>query len=184
MTKVNIMKVLTTLKTVPAILTLLGLCLAPAAQAATNTGNLDVSATIETACSVSASPMAFDIVLPGVNKDTEAIVTAVCTTGTTYTLDLGDGLNHITTGGTGGQYRRQMASAANRLPYVVYIDGTRATAIDASAAGTLAFNNLLTSTVGNGLNQPVTIYGRVVGAESTAKPPGVYTDTVVLTVAF
>jgi spore coat protein U-like protein len=178
------MKVNFTLRAVPAALTLFGLCLAPAAQAFTSTGNLDVSATIETACSVSASPMAFGIVLPGVVKETEAIVTAVCTSGTTYTLDLGDGLNHITTGGTGGQYRRQMAAAANRLPYVVYIDATRATQIDASAAGTLAYNNLLTSTVGNGLDQPVTIYGRVVGAESVAKVPGAYADTVVVTIAF
>jgi spore coat protein U-like protein len=162
----------------------LGMGCLPAAQAFTSTGNMDVSATIETACSVSASPMAFGVVLPGVVKETEAIITAVCTSGTTYTLDLGDGLFPITTGGTGNQYRRQMSSAANRLPYVIYIDATRATQIDASAAGTLAYNNLLTSTVGNGLGQPVTIYGRVVGAESLAKVPGVYGDTVVVTIAF
>jgi spore coat protein U-like protein len=162
----------------------MGLGLFPAAKAFTSTGNMDVSATIETACSVSASPMAFGVVQPGVVKETEAIVTAVCTSGTTYTLDLGDGLNHITTGGTGGQYRRQMASAANRLPYIIYIDATRAKQIDASAAGTLAYNNLLTSTVGNGVAQPVTIYGRVVGAESLSKIPGTYVDTVVVTIAF
>lgn len=162
----------------------LGLGSLTCAQAFTNTGNMDVSATIETACSVSASPMAFGVVQPGVVKETEAIVTAICTAGTTYTLDLGDGLNHITTGGTGGQYRRQMAAAANRLPYVIYIDATRATQIDATAAGSLAYNNLLTSTVGNGLAQPVTIYGRIVGAESLAKAPGAYTDTVVVTIAF
>jgi spore coat protein U-like protein len=170
-------------KTVPAILTLLAVCLAPAAQAATNTGNMDVSATIETACSVSASPMAFDTVLPGSNKDTEAVVTAVCTSGTTYTLDLGDGLNHIVTGGTGGEYRRQMASAANRLPYAVYTDATRATPIGATASSA-ATNNLLTSTVGSGLDQPVTIYGRVIGAESVTNAPGAYNDTVVVTIAF
>lgn len=167
-----------------ALALLMGLGLLPSAQAFTSTGNMDVSATIETSCSVSASPMAFGVVQPGIVKETEAIITAVCTSGTTYTLDLGDGLNHITTGGTGSQYRRQMASAANRLPYVIYIDATRATAIDASAAGTLAYNNLLTSTVGNGLAQPVTIYGRVVGTESLAKPPGSYNDTVVVTIAF
>lgn len=178
------MRVIFSLRAVPAFLTLLGLALAPGVQAFTNTGNMDVSATIETACSVSASPMAFGIVVPGVVKETQAVVTAVCTSGTTYTLDLGDGLNHITTGGTGAQYRRQMAAAANRLPYVVYIDATRATQIDATAAGSLAYNNLLTSTVGNGVDQPVTIYGRVVGAESVAKIPGVYGDTVVVTIAF
>jgi spore coat protein U-like protein len=167
-----------------ALLLMLGTLGAPLTQAFTSTGNMDVSATIETACAVSASPMAFGVVQPGVVKDAEATITAVCTSGTTYTLDLGDGLNHITTGGTGGQYRRQMASAASRLPYIIYIDATRATPIDASAAGTLAYNNLLTSTVGNGLEQAVTIYGRVVGAESLAKIPGVYGDTVVVTIAF
>lgn len=170
-------------KTASAVLTLLGLCMVPAVQADTNTGDMVVSATIETACSVSATPMAFGIVLPGINKDAESIVTAVCTSGTTYTLDLGDGLNHIVTGGTGGEYRRQMASATNRLPYVVYIDATRATSIDATASAA-ATNNLLTSTVGNGLDQPVTVYGRVVGAESATKVPGVYADTVVVTIAF
>ena len=179
------MKFNVTPRAVSAISTLLGLCLAPAAQAAgnTSTGNMLVSANIETACSVSASPMAFGTVLPGVVKDTQAVVTAVCTSGTTYTLDLGDGLNHITTGGTGIQYRRQMGDAANRLPYIIAVDTTYATQVDATAS-LAATNNLLTSTVGNGLDQPVTIYGRVVGAESVSKAPGAYTDTVVVTIAF
>jgi spore coat protein U-like protein len=90
-------------------------------------------------------------------------------------------LNHITTGGTGGQYRRQMLSAANVLPYVIYIDSTRATAIDATA---VALNNLLTTTVGNSVAQSKTIYGRVVAAESLGKVAGAYADTVVVTIAF
>jgi spore coat protein U-like protein len=176
-------RVKTSLDAVPAILTLLGLCLAPAARAAglTSTGDLTVSADVQTACSVSAGPMAFGVVVPGVVKETEAVVTAICTSGTAYTLDLGDGLNHITTGGTGGQYRRQMTSGASVLPYVIYIDSTRATTIDATAT---ALNNLLTTTVGNSVAQSKTIYGRVLAAESLAKLPGTYVDTVVVTVAF
>jgi spore coat protein U-like protein len=170
-------------RAVPVVLSLLGLCLAPAASAVTNTGNMDVSANIDTTCSVSASPMAFGTVVPGTVKDTTATVTAVCTTGTPYTLDLGDGLYHITTGGTGGQYRRQMASVANRLPYVVAIDNTYATEIGATAVAG-AINNLLTTTVGNAVGQPVTIYGRVVGVESAAKAPGSYADTVIVTIGF
>jgi spore coat protein U-like protein len=161
----------------------LGICLTVTGHAATNTGNLTVSATIESACSVSASPMAFGVVLPGVTKDTEAIVSAICTAGTTYTLDLGDGQNHTTTGGTGIQYRRQMASEANRLPYVVYQEPARATEI-AATSSLGANNNLLTSTVGNGLTQDKPIYGRIVGAETVAQPAGVYVDTVVITIAF
>jgi len=168
-------------QTTLAAITLFGLCVIPAAQAFTNTGTMDVSATIDSSCSVSASPMAFGTVIPGVNKDTTAVITANCTSGTAYTVDIGDGLNHITTGGTGGEYRRQMASAANRLPYVIYIDSTRATEIAATA---VALNNLLTTTVGNAVDQPVTIYGRVIAAESTAKPAGSYADTVTITIGF
>jgi spore coat protein U-like protein len=161
----------------------LGICMALTAHAATNTGSLTVTATIEAACSVSASPMAFEVVLPGVTKDTEAVVSVVCTSGTTYTLDLGDGQNHITTGGTGIQYRRQMASEANRLPYMVFQEVARATEI-AATSSLAANNNLLTSTVGNGVIQEKTIFGRIVGAETTTQPAGVYADTVVITVAF
>jgi spore coat protein U-like protein len=142
---------------------------------------MTVTANVETACTVSASPMAFGTVIPGITKETTATVTANCTNGTSYTLDLGDGLNHITTGGTGAEYRRQMASAALRLPYVIYIDATRATAIDATA---VALNNLLTTTVGDGGNQDVMIYGRIKGAETTTQTPGSYVDTVVVTIGF
>jgi spore coat protein U-like protein len=169
------------LHAVPAALTLLGLCLAPTAQAVTNTGNMLVSANIDAACTVSAGPMAFGTVLPGTDKDAQVDITSTCTTGTTYTVDVGDGENSITTGGTGIEYRRQMANATYRLPYVVYIDSTRATSIDATA---VVHNNLLTSTVGDALPKTTTIYGRVVGAESAAKRPLIYTDTVVITIAF
>jgi len=169
---------------VPALLTLLGLCLAPVARAFTSVGDMIVLAGIDTACSISASPMAFGIVVRGVVKETEAVVTAVCTPGTTYTLDLGDGLNHTDSGGTDTPYRRQMVSGANLLRYKVFQEPARATEIAASAAGTLAYNNLLTSTVGNGADQTKTIYGRVVGVESADAFPGTYTDTVVVTIAF
>lgn len=151
------------------------------AQAETSTGNLAVSATIETGCSVSATAMAFGTVLPGTTKDTEAVVSVLCTSGTTYTLDLGDGLYQISTGGSSGNlYRRQMASAANRLPYMFYQESERATEIAASVANT----NFITSMVSNGLVTDYTLYGRVIGIESSTSPPGSYADTVVITVAF
>lgn len=162
---------------------LMGLCFAMSAQAVTSTGDMTVSANVEGSCSVSVSPMDFGTVVPGVTKDTDAVVSAVCTSGITYTLDLGDGLYHITTGGTGIQYRRQMASGTDRLPYVVYQEPARATEIAATASGA-AINNLLTSTVGNGVAQDKTIYGRVIGAETVTQPAGLYTDTVVVTIAF
>lgn len=169
---------------VPAILALALLIVGSVAsvQAATNTGNMTVTATVETACTVSSSPMAFGTVVPGATKETTATVTANCTTGTPYTVDLGNGLNHITTGGASGdQYRRQMAATTFRLPYVIYIDAARTTEIGATA---VALNNLLTTTVGSGANQDVMIYGRIKADETNAQEPGSYADTVVVTIGF
>jgi spore coat protein U-like protein len=162
-------------------LAVFGLMLAPSTQAASSTGNLTVTANIQPACTVSASPMAFGTVVPGTNKDTVAVISSNCTAGTTYTVDIGNGINSIATGGTGGEFRRQMAAGTHFLPYVIYIDATRATAIDASA---VALNNLLTTTVGDGLEKTTSIFGRVVGAESTVNTAGSYVDTVLLTIAF
>ena len=162
-------------------LAVFGLMMAPSTQAATSTGSMTVTANIQAACTVSASPMAFGIVVPGTNKDTVAVVSSNCTAGTAYTVDIGNGTNSISTGGTGAQYRRQMAAGINLLPYVIYIDSTRATAIDSTA---VALNNLLTTTVGDGLDKTTSIYGRVVGAESTVNTAGSYVDTVLLTIAF
>jgi spore coat protein U-like protein len=169
-------------RVVPAILALFLLGSAASLQAATNTGNMTVTANVETACTVSATSMAFGTVVPGATKETTATVTAHCTTGTPYTLNLGDGLNHITTGGTSGdQYRRQMAATTFRLPYVIYIDAARTTQIGATA---VALNNLLTTTVGNGDNQDVMIYGRIKGEEIGLQEPGSYADTVIVTIGF
>lgn len=167
---------------VPAIFTLFVLGSVASVQAATNTGNMTVTANVETACAVSASPMAFGTVIPGVIKETTATVTANCTNGTAYTLDLGDGLNHTVDGGpAGGLYRRQMASTTFLLPYVVYIDAARTTEIGATA---VALNNLLTTTLGTGVNSDVMIYGRIKADETAAQEPGSYTDTVVITIGF
>lgn len=167
---------------VPAILALFVLGSVASVQAATNTGDMTVTANVDSACTVSASPMAFGPVVPGVTKETTAIVTANCTNGTSYTLNLGDGLWHITTGGTGGEYRRQMAAGTTfRMPYVIYSDSARTTSIDATAG---ELNNLLTTTVANGTDQQVEIYGRVKGAETTTQQPGSYVDTVIVSIGF
>ncbi len=172
------------LQSIRNLLALVGTCMALTGQAGTSTGIMTVSADIEGACSVSVSPMSFGDVVPGIVKETEAVVLVVCTSGTTYTLDLGDGMNHTTTGGMGSNlYRRQMASGANRLPYMVFQEAARATEIAATSA-LAATDNLLTSTVGTGSAQTKTIFGRIVGNESTTKPSGIYVDTVVITIAF
>jgi spore coat protein U-like protein len=144
---------------------------------------MTVTANIVATCSVSADPLAFGTVVPGTAKDAEAVVSATCTSGTAYTLDLGNGANSSTTVGTTTPFRRQMASGASMLPYGLYQESARTTAIDATATGA-ASNNFLTTTLGDAEVQTKTVYGRIFAAESAAKVPGSYSDTVVVTVAF
>ena len=153
------------------------------AQADISTGTMTVSADIAAVCSVSATPMAFASVVPGVTKEAESVISVTCTSGTTYTLDLGDGQNHTDTGGTTTPYRRQMASGANLLPYMVFQETARATEIAATSSPTTN-SNLLTSTVGTGSAQTKKVFGSVLGAESVTNPSGSYADLVVITIAF
>lgn len=174
-------------RAIRTLLPLMGTCMVLTGHAAgSSTGNMTVSADIGEVCAVTVTAMQFGDIVPGANVDTEAVVSVICTAGTTYTLDLGDGMNHVTTGGvTGNLYRRQMASGTtNRLPYMVYQETGRITEIAGTAALTAAYNNLLTSTVGNGSIQTKSLFGRIVGTESANKPAGSYVDTVVITIAF
>lgn len=151
------------------------------AQADASSGNLDVSATIQTGCSVSATVMAFGVVVPGTDKDTESVVEVMCTSGTSYTLDVDSGGNVTSAGGsTSNLYRRQMVSGANFLPYMLYQETGRVTEIAAPVANT----NFVTTTVSDGLAKTYTLYGRIIGTESSTSPPGNYSDTVVITVTF
>jgi len=151
------------------------------AHADASSGNLDVSATIETGCAISATPMAFGMVVPGIDKDTESVVEVICTSGTSYTLDVDSGANVTSAGGsTSNLYRRQMASGVNFLPYMLYQETGRTTEIAAPVANT----NFITTQVSDGLAKTYTLYGRVIGTESSTSPPGNYSDTVVITVTF
>jgi spore coat protein U-like protein len=76
-----------------------------------------------------------------------------------------------------------MASGAYRLPYALFQEVARVTGIAATASGA-ATNNFLTTTVGSGVAQTKQVFGRIIGAESVDKLPGVYGDTVVVTIAF
>jgi spore coat protein U-like protein len=163
------------------LLPLLGMCCAMGSHAATQTATMDVSATIVASCKLSVMGLKFDNVEPGVDKNAAAVLASTCTSGTAFTLDLSNGGHSTTTGGTGDQFRRQMASGNNRLPYILYKDGGAEIGASATGAGN---NNLLTDGMGNGYEKYMNIYGRVIGAETKNSRAGNYSDQVVVTIAF
>lgn len=166
-------------KNIRILLLMSGVCCAMGSHAATQTADMDVTATIVASCTLRAAKLNFGIVVPWEKKNTGAVVTATCTSGTSYALDVGNGEQSTTTGGTGNQFRRQMVSGANFLPYVLYHEAERVTEIGVSGN-----DNFLTNGVGNGEEQHKTIYGSVIGAEIKNNPAGDYSDKVVVTITF
>jgi spore coat protein U-like protein len=153
---------------------LTGLCAAPAI-AATTTTTFGVSATVLSACIVTATPLAFGNYTASAGSPTDAnsTVTATCTSGVSYSIALNGG---TTTGGTVAA--RLMANGSNTLGYGLYTTNGYSTIW---GDGTLT-----TSTVGpntaTGLPQNYTVYGQIPTGQYVAA--GAYTDTITVTVNY
>jgi len=148
------------------------LLMGPAIPALAGNGGDDmgVSATVSNVASVTAGSLAFgsyDPVIANASdpKDGSATVSVDATTGSTYTIALGDGDN-----ASSGQ-RRLTDGSSNYLDYNLYSDSNYQDAWDNT-----------TTHSGTGSGQDYTVYGQIPGAQSV--PAGSYSDTVAVTVAF
>lgn len=152
---------------------ILGMSLLPQVQAATATGTLNLSVTIQSTCSViSATAINFGTMSAiAANVDQTSTLTVRCSSTTPYNVGLSAG------GGTGATVAtRKMSSGANAVNYTLYRDAAR-TLVWGQTIGT----DTVTGT-GNGANQTLTIYGRV--PAQTVPPPGTYTDSVTVTITY
>ncbi len=136
------------------------------ALAATATTPMNVSATITGSCTISATALAFGtIVLTSANTDNTADLTVNCTNAVPYEITIN--------GTTGG---RAMSFGISSLNYEVYTDAARTTGwSNTTGPGTV-------TGTGTGVDQTVTVYGRV-PVQSTP-PAGAYTDTRTVTVSY
>lgn len=89
---------------------------------ATSTGSVQVSATVASSCSVTATALAFGNYTL-VQLDATSTITATCTNGTTYTV----GLNAGTFAGATTTTRKMSGPSSNSLNYFLYSDSTRTT---------------------------------------------------------
>lgn len=130
-----------------------------------------VEATLDKHCLVSAQNIDFGTqgVLTA-NVDKMADISVTCTAPTSYTVGL-DGGN-----AAAAPAARKMQKGAEQITYGLYSNGAR----------TQPWGNTVgTDTVGgtgNGLAQPLTVYGRV--PPQVTPTPGVYTDSIVVTVTY
>ena len=161
-----------------AILALASLQAMNAAQAATATGNFQVSATVVSACTVSAATLNFgssiDPTTSAVPVDATTSMSVTCTNTTPYTVALNAGAN---AGGASNFSARAMKNGTHALGYQLYADALRSTVW---GDGTNTSSTL--PGVGIGSSQSVTLYGRL--PSLTGAVPGTYTDTVTVTVTY
>ena len=155
---------------------------ATAAQAAQNTGTLDIQATIAPSCTVGAgTSINFGGAIGSITGNIDpALVNIVltCNAGTVYTVGLGTG-NGV---GATTTARSMTRVGGGVLPYALY----------SNVARTVNFDDIATSTIGGtagssaftfGGNEFIPVYGRI--ASGTTTPvAGTYLDAVTITVQF
>jgi spore coat protein U-like protein len=154
-----------------------------AALAATDSADLTVNATVQTACSIGPGTLSFGNVALAVtagagttgttadaDADSGTSVEIVCTNGSSATVTGGNGLNYST-----GR-RMRIGATTDYLGYELYTSSARTTVLDADT-GSIAYT-------GTGSNESVTIYGRIASAALAAAKAGSYSDTVALTVTY
>ena len=156
------------------ILAAAGLLLAGPARAATDGGNVNVSATVADACLIGDATLSFGLYEPltthaAAPLDASAPIVISCTGGTPWQVGLSDGANFAGT--------RQMRSGASFLSYELY----------QGAPGGARWGDAVLVERASG-TQPVTgtttltVHGRIPGGQLAAA--GAYTDTVVATIYF
>jgi spore coat protein U-like protein len=167
--------VLTALLTTGALLGAAGS--ASAANPATTT--FTVTATVNKNCTVSAAPLTFNYTAGGGNVTNNTTVTVNCTKGTTFNTELTAG------GTTGSTIAQRLLSdgAGDTLQYNLYT-----TAALATPWGTTIGTNTVNGT-GGGMAVAAavtqTVFGQVPdSAANQAIPPGTYTDTITVNVAY
>lgn len=147
----------------------------PAAHAASATTTFAVTASILSACSVTATPLVFGVYNPtsGSNVDNSSTINVFCTVGTAYTLKL-----NVGTGG-GTFATRHLASGSDTLSYNLFTGSGRTTVWGDGTASTGIVNGN-----GTGLLSATshTVYGRLTSGQDV--PPGAYQSIVTVTLEY
>ncbi len=147
------------------------LAVTPLASAATATGNMTVSITIENSCTISANALSFGTPNTlAADIDAATTVSVTCTGAGPINIGFGAGA------GTGATFAgRKMTGATATIDYALYRNVGRTEVL-----------NETTMRIGansTGVAQSFPVYGRVFAGQNP-KPVGAYSDTVVATVEF
>ena len=140
------------------------------ASAATSTSNMAVTANVAASCTITASPLPFGA-FTGAQLDVNTSVSATCTNGAPYTIDLSAGAGTGAT--TSARVMTNTNATSNTLTYSIYTNVGRTTVCGVGC---------VSGATGNGTAQATTLYGRMTAASNPYVGP--YTDTVVATLNY
>ncbi|ALM84162.1 spore coat U domain-containing protein [Bordetella sp. N] len=135
-----------------------------------------ITASVINDCLISANTMNFGTTgLITAERRTTSLLTVQCTNNASYRIALNGGSNGTV---TARNMLRSGGTATQVIPYQLYTDSGYSIPWGDGTAGTAMY-----SAIGNGLAQPVTVYGRV-APQATGPVPGTYNDTVQATIYF
>jgi spore coat protein U-like protein len=148
------------------------------AQAGTASNTFQVTATINSACTVSGSTLNFggaiDPLATATPVDATSTLSLTCTNTTPYAVSLNAGVN---AGSATSFASRTMKSGSDTLAYQIYLDAGRST-----VWGDGSSSSSTKSGTGTGSQQSISVYGRIPSLANVV--PGSYTDTVTVTVTY
>jgi len=153
--------------------------IAAPAMADTSTSNLEVTATVPTACFVETTTVAFgNLNIDGSPTDGAGGIDVTCTSGTAWTAVAAAGAGEDAT--VGGRKMTRVSGLGEVLNYNLYIDTGRSVIWqDDPGDGEGQDEPPLYTGIGTGSAQIFSVYGRVPGGQTV--PPGDYADTVIVT---
>jgi spore coat protein U-like protein len=138
----------------------------------TKTTTFNATATVPTTCSIATTDLNFGTAgTLTVNTDGSTTLQPTCTSGTPYNIGLNGGLSGAT-----NPTQRKMTKAAEFVLYGLYRDAARSLPF-----GNIIGTNTATGT-GSGLAQSVPVFGRI--APQATPSPGLYSDTIVVTLTY
>ena len=158
------------------------LAFAPAAGAATDTGNVIVTATVANGCTINAGSVDFGVYDTQAAADNTALgdVTVQCNQGTAGYITLGQGANAFA-GSTDAAPDRQMAGtiAGSRLKYGLFQDGAGTVWGNTSGVGGTGVGYVGAA---GGAAEAIVIHGTIPALQAAVG--GNYIDTVIATITF
>lgn len=141
------------------------------ADAATKTGSIGVTTSVQATCTVSASTLAFGPYAGAVVNAASAVL-ITCTNTTPYSIGLNAGIGV----GATTTIRKMTGSGGVTINYAIYLDAARS----ANWGATVGAN--VSNGVGNGAAQTVTAYGQIPAGQLVT--PGAYSDTITATINY